>query len=154
MKHVFGRTFATAAILVTAACGGQAAAGTPAGSPPTAAAPAEPAEPATVSVYSGVYTTAQAQRGEEVQNRECASCHSSADWSHGRLLGGWTNQPAFALVEHIRQTMPMDSPGRLSMQQYTDIFAYVLRLNNIPAGDTELQAEEDALQRVIIEYRR
>jgi mono/diheme cytochrome c family protein len=153
MKQVFSMALA-AAIIAAAACGGQAVAGAPAGAAPTSP-PAAPGAPAAArSVYSGVYTAAQATRGDQIQQRECGACHSPGDWSQGRLLTGWINQPAFALVDNIRQTMPMDSPGRLSMQQYTDIFAFILSLNEMPAGSTELPATEEALRAVTIEYRR
>jgi S-disulfanyl-L-cysteine oxidoreductase SoxD len=118
-----------------------------------ACAPAGGAAAGTVSVYSGVYTAAQAARGNTVRQRECANCHSPGDWQQGRLLTGWVNQPVHALVDQIRSTMPMDGPGRLSLQQYTDIVAYILQLNNVPAGDTELPASEDGLRRITIEYR-
>lgn len=157
MKRSLGNTLAAVAILGAAACGAQSSAGGPAAAAPTsepAAQPAGGAEPATVSVYNGVYTAAQATRGNQIQQRECSSCHSTGDWAQGRLLSGWTNQPAYALVEHLRQTMPMDSPGRLSLQQYTDIFAFMLQLNNVPPGSDELGANQEALSRVTIEYRR
>ena len=155
MKQVFNMALA-AAVLAAAACGGQAVAGAPAGAAPASPppAPSAPASTAARTVYSGVYTTAQATRGNEIQQRECGACHSPGDWAQGRLLSGWNNQPAFALVDHIRQTMPMDSPGRLSMQQYTDIFAFILQLNEIPAGSAELPATEEGLRAVTIEYRR
>jgi mono/diheme cytochrome c family protein len=154
MKRRFLNALGAVVIAGTAACGGQAASGAPSAAAP-AATPAAPAEAgAAVSVYSGVYTAAQATRGQQTMQRECSSCHTPGDWSQGRLIGGWTNQPVYALVNHIRQTMPMDSPGRLSLQQYTDIFAYMLQLNSIPAGSEELPATEEGLQRITIEYRR
>ncbi len=150
MKRRFLNALGAVAIAGLAACGAQATSGEPSAAAPAAA----PAAAATVSVYSGVYNAAQATRGQQAQQRECGSCHTPADWGQGRLLGGWTNQPAYALVEHIRQTMPMDSPGRLTMQQYTDIFAFMLQLNGIPAGSAELPATEEGLRAVTIEYRR
>ncbi len=138
-------------LAASAACGGQATTGEPAAPAPAAAAPA-PTGP--VSVYDGVYTAAQATRGQQIMQSDCSGCHSPQDWAQGRLLGGWQNQPALSLVEFIRSTMPMDGPGRLTFEQYTDVFAAMLQLNNIPAGSTELAANEDALRNVTIEYRR
>lgn len=154
MKRRFLNALGAVAIAGSAACGAQATSGEPSAAAPAAPAAAPAAAAATVSVYSGVYNAAQATRGQQTQQRECGSCHTPADWGQGRLLGGWTNQPAFALVEHIRQTMPMDSPGRLTLQQYTDVFAFILQQNGIPAGSAELPATEEGLRRVTIEYRR
>jgi hypothetical protein len=46
--------------------------------------------------------------------------------------------------------MPYDSPGALSDQQYTDIVAYMLELNGVPAGTTELPADEAGLSQITI----
>jgi mono/diheme cytochrome c family protein len=156
MKRRYANVLAFISLAGAAACGG----GTAATGAPAAPAPAAPAAPPAaaasgpVSVYNGVYTAAQATRGEQVVQRECSSCHTTGDWEQGRLLGGWQNQPASALVGYLRSAMPMDSPGRLSYQQYTDVFAFMLKLNNVPAGSTELAANDDALKNVRIEYRR
>lgn len=169
MKRSF-RWVAGPAVLMTAiACASQGGAiGTteapgpsdaaPADAPPAAAAPADdaptPTSGASASVYSGVYTAAQADRGDATQSRECAACHSSNDWAAGRVLGGFSGRSAYDLVSHIRNTMPMDAPGRLTMEQYTDIVAFIFELNDIPAGDSELEPNEEALRMVEIEYRR
>jgi quinoprotein glucose dehydrogenase len=107
-----------------------------------------------VSVYTGVYSADQADRGNAIQRRACATCHSSSDWSAGRILGSWTGQTAFDLVSHIRNTMPLTAPGSLSLQEYTDIVAYMFELNDIPAGEQELAADDAALRNVRLEYRR
>jgi mono/diheme cytochrome c family protein len=151
MKRSMGWILGVAVIAVSVGCAPQATTD----GPPAAAAPAAPADAtAAVSVYTGVYTTAQATRGQQVQQRECANCHSPGDWSQGRLLGGWGGQTVYQLVDNIRLTMPMDGPGRLSLQQYTDIVAWMLQLNEIPAGDEELPADEEGLRQITIEYRR
>ncbi|MEX2583058.1 MAG: cytochrome c [Gemmatimonadota bacterium] len=154
MKRTFRWVAGPIVLLTAVACAPQTGAmGTPeAPAPSDAPPPAAAAGP--VSVYSGVYTAAQADRGDAVQRRECSSCHSSNDWSAGRLLSSWNGRTAFDLVSHIRNTMPMDSPGRLSMDEYTDIVAFIFDLNDIPAGDSELEANEEALTQVEIEYRR
>jgi hypothetical protein len=59
-------------------------------------------------------------------------------------------RPVGDFVEQIRQTMPYDSPGRLSRQEYTDIVAYMLRLNRIPAGETELPSDQAGQAAIIL----
>lgn len=153
MKRRLSNALVLVALAGSAACGAQAMSGEPAAPAPAPAA-AAPAAGGPASVYDGVYTAAQATRGQQVQQRECSACHTPQDWAQGRLLGGWQNQPAIGLIEHLRNTMPMDGPGRLTFQEYTDIFAFILQLNEIPAGSTELAADANALQNVTIEYRR
>ena len=58
------------------------------------------------------------------------------------------------MVSMLRATMPMDAPGSLTLQEYTDVVTYILELNEIPAGNTELAGEESRLQEVTLEYRR
>ena len=51
-----------------------------------------------------------------------------------------------ALVPASRpNTMPDDNPGGLPAQTYADIVAYMLELNDFPAGDSELPTSMDAL---------
>ena len=41
--------------------------------------------------------------------------------------------------------MPDDNPGGLPAQTYADIVAYMLELNDFPAGESELPTSMDAL---------
>ncbi len=90
------------------------------------------AQPAPRSVKDGVFSAAQAARGEEIILTECARCHSPS------LLGGENNTPPLVgevfqkkwgglsldeLFEKMVKTMPTDSPGRLSKTEYADALA-------------------------------
>ncbi|MEX2584518.1 MAG: cytochrome c [Gemmatimonadota bacterium] len=105
------------------------------------------------SIYAGVYTAAQAARGSEIVQKECASCHAPGEWGRGELLRGFSGRTAYDLVAHIRNTMPMDGPGRLTHQEYTDIVAYLFQLNSVPAGPAELGADQTSQGSVRIEYK-
>jgi mono/diheme cytochrome c family protein len=109
------------------------------------------------SVWDGVYTAAQARRGQTLSGEECARCHSET-------LGGGEAAPALAgdgfvarwqnageLFEKIRTTMPTDSPGRLGRQEYADILAYILSVNKFPAGAQELGKDAAELSAIRIE---
>jgi hypothetical protein len=121
------------------------------------AAPASPSEPsadADPSIYSGIYTAAQAARGEQVQAKNCSVCHAPDDWAQGGLLTGFTGHSVFDFVESLRATMPMDGPGRLSYQEYVDITAFIFKINDVPAGSDELTTDEAELANVRVEFRR
>ena len=47
--------------------------------------------------------------------------------------------------------MPVYAPNTLTVQQSTDIVAYVLWLNEYPAGDKELPADLDALRKITLQ---
>jgi hypothetical protein len=46
--------------------------------------------------------------------------------------------------------MPNDSPGKLSRAQYTDIVAYLLQLNGMPAGARPLNPDPKQLEQIRI----
>ena len=59
--------------------------------------------------------------------------------------------PLNELFEQIRNTMPQDSPGSLSPQQYADIVALIFNKNKFPAGRTPLPGDYAALRMIRIE---
>lgn len=95
-----------------------------------------------VTIMDGVFTTAQADRGQRTAQANCFGCHSQNEWNNPMFLSVRSGRPIGDFVENIRMTMPYDSPGRLTRQEYTDIVAYMLRLNRVPAGETELPSDE------------
>lgn len=100
------------------------------------------------TIWDGVYTEAQATRGQRVAQQNCASCHAPSDWSGSSFLRSWVGRPVLGLHNHIRTSMPFGSPGRLSAEQYSDIVAYMLKLNRAPAGKTELPADDAGLRKI------
>jgi S-disulfanyl-L-cysteine oxidoreductase SoxD len=98
------------------------------------------------TIWDGVYTDAQATRGQRTSQQNCGSCHSpSSEWSSSMFLTAWSGRAVRELHNHIKMTMPYDAPGRLSNEQYADIVAYMLKLNNVPAGETELPSDDEGL---------
>jgi hypothetical protein len=55
------------------------------------------------------------------------------------------------MYELISSTMPDGEPGSLDAQEYVDVVAYLLRVNNYPTGETELPADRTVLDGVRIE---
>ena len=53
----------------------------------------------------------------------------------------WAGLPVANLFDTIRQTMPDGAPNSLSLTEYADVTAYVLRLNEYPAGQRELSSD-------------
>ncbi len=99
------------------------------------------------SVDDGVYTAAQAERGQVLYDDQCAVCHGPIRAfvpEMAALLGDhtfrakWQGRSLAELFELIRETMPQDAPGSLSPQQSADIVAYILSGNRKPAGGTPL----------------
>jgi mono/diheme cytochrome c family protein len=110
-------------------------------------------------VWGGVYTDAQAKRGEGTANKACSACHG-VDFGGGEagpalvgleFLGNWNQQSLGDLFDRIHSTMPADAPGSLSLQDTADIIARVLQLNKMPAGEKELPTDLNALNLIKIE---
>jgi cytochrome c len=108
------------------------------------------------TVWDGVYTEDQAKRGEGVYAKECASCHGSeltGGESAPALAGdsffaNWNGLTLGDLFERIRVSMPQNAPGSLSRQQNADILAFILKVNQFPAGKTELDRQTDILKQI------
>jgi mono/diheme cytochrome c family protein len=114
----------------------------------------------TESVWTGVYTTAQATRGTDLYNRVCRECHG--DDLEGRekspaLAGGsfaqrWDGATLKKLFERM-QEMPPAPAARLQPNQYVDILAFLLSANDVPAGSQPLVSDKDVLATIIYTSR-
>jgi mono/diheme cytochrome c family protein len=99
----------------------------------------------TRSINDGVYSAAQAARGQQLYKGQCAECHGNAmEGTVGSPLVGdsflsnWSSRSLAVLVDKIQKTMPFSTPGSLSRQQSTDLAAYILQFGKFPAGPREL----------------
>src|SRR3954471_15733877 len=97
------------------------------------------------SALSGVYSTAQAARGEQIYRAQCGDCHGKAmEGAVGPPLAGqsflanWSARPISGLVDKMQRTMPFEQPGSLSRQQSSDLAALLLQVGRFPAGSSEL----------------
>ena len=139
----------------------------PAAGAATGAAPAAPAVAAAgaatvaggaaATVKAGVYTQAQATRGEALYKESCSACHGEDLAGSGPMpplagndfLANWKN--VGDLFDKVHTSMPASNPGSLNEQQTSDVIAYMLSKSNFPAGTTELPAKQDDLTKIKIE---
>ena len=105
------------------------------------------------TTWDGVYTEAQAKRGQELYAAKCSKCHTDTlvgDGTATALTGtgfaaNWDGVSLGEMAERTRTTMPDDDPGKLSRQQVADVIAFVLKFNKFPVGETELPSQIEAL---------
>jgi mono/diheme cytochrome c family protein len=110
------------------------------------------------TVWNGVYSDAQAKRGEQKYGEYCAKCHgpdlSGADAAPalvgGEFNSGWNDLSVGELFERLRITMPADKPGSVSRQDNADIVAFLLGKNGFPAADAELPTQTEILKTIKI----
>ena len=119
------------------------------------------------SVWDGVFTEAQATRGQAVYAGPCGTCHgrrlngapddpdmrSTPPLARAKFLRGWEGRSLATLFEYTRATMPESNPGSLTDDEYVDIIAYMLSVSGMPPGDDELQPDPQSLAQVVIEQQ-
>ena len=92
------------------------------------------------------FTAEQGARGEQVYTAKCATCHGDnlLGMEMAPALAGanfrkaWETQPLAALANRIKTTMPPTAPNSLSAAQLTDLLSFILKANEIRAGNTAL----------------
>src|SRR5262252_9380483 len=100
------------------------------------------------TTLDGVFTADQANRGADAYAANCSSCHAKdlAGQAGPPLKGelfmdNWREDGVNTLFGYISTRMPQRAAGKLSQQTYLDILAYILSVNMLPAGSTDLTAE-------------
>lgn len=113
----------------------------------------------TRSVMDGVFTEAQAERGEALYGTHCVECHGEdlrgAHMTPSMVGIGfafrWRNRDLYDFYEGMQTTMPQSAPGGLSADVYADLVAFILARNGYPTGDVELPSEPEEMRGIVIE---
>ena len=105
------------------------------------------AEP--ITTRSGIYTNAQAERGRRAYLGTCKLCHQPS--TGVAFEKHWKGRSVGDLLSFMNAQMPKNDPGSLEPSQYADIAAYLLKVNAMPAGTTELGSDPSTLTSVMIE---
>ena len=117
------------------------------------------------SVWDGVFTEIQAERGRAAYRGACGLCHgrrlngapddpdmpSTPPLARARFLRNWDGRSLATLFEYTRATMPEGNPGSLTDEEYVDVIAYMLSVGGMPAGEAGLRPDPGRLARVVIE---
>ena len=89
------------------------------------------------TIWDGVYTQSQAERGAGHFETFCSSCHRAGFRGSG-FMNRWREDKLSSLYTFIRNNMPVGNPGAASPSEYIDIVAWILSTNEIPAGSQDL----------------
>jgi hypothetical protein len=98
------------------------------------------------TVWDGVYTDAQAERGTLAFSQSCSNCHTLAPQGEGPLTGeifweGFSQKTVGDLLTYVRTNMPNGRGGSLPAATYNDLVALILKSNGFPTGVVELAPE-------------
>ena len=105
--------------------------------------------PAAKTTKERVYSATQAARGEQTYMSSCVSCHPPATYK-GAVFMNWQGRSLGDLLAFLSEKMPKNDPGSLSAKEYTQVMAFLLKLNGMPAGPAELPANPAALSKITI----
>jgi mono/diheme cytochrome c family protein len=117
-----------------------------------------------LSIWDGIFTEAQATRGQAAYTGACALCHgirldgapddpdmrATPPLARARFLRVWEGRTLGTLLAFTRATMPEDNPNSLTGQEYVDVIAYMLSVGGMPVGNDELQTDPTGLARIVI----
>ena len=97
------------------------------------------------SAQAITYTEAQATAGAAAFGAACSRCHGAQAQGAeapplmgAQFAGSWRDGPVSSLYDFISMLMPGDKPGSLTKDAYISIVAYLLKINDIPAGAAPL----------------
>ena len=114
------------------------------------------------SVWDGVYSAEQAERGSQVYLRSCSSCHArnlrggegAPALVGSAFLDAWYGKSLGALLELVRSTMPAVNPAGLGDAEYAVLVAHILHENSFPPGEHELSTDPNELIEILIEKEK
>jgi len=107
------------------------------------------------TVWDGVFTAAQADRGRGFYLANCSECHGATlEGGEKQALKGdrfwadWQETTVDYMLGRISKNMPYSEDGSLAgtlgIPTYVDIIAHILNTNGFPAGASELTAASSA----------
>lgn len=122
---------------------------------------AEPRAEQGQTTNTGVYTEAQATRGQAAYEA-CSSCHGPQLEGDGfapalsgpEFMANWSGTSVGDLFERIRISMPPGQESTVTTKEKADIVAYILKANRFPAGQTELASETEVLKQIKFETKQ
>jgi len=144
------------AVALTSLSGAQIIAGVRQPVPLRTSAPSAQAPERTV--WDGIYTVEQAQRGGKAYERACSRCHRenlAGEAAVPPLIGApffdrWSNLSVHDLFFAIQITMSHSPDLFAPSEMVADVVSYLLRANGIPAGANELPVSQDELRHILI----
>ena len=119
---------------------------------PQAQSGGAPPAGAKATTLSGVYSAAQATKGEETYLNVCVSCHPPGTYKGGMFKATWDGRSLGEFFDSISERMPKNEPGSLSLEEYAQVIAYILKVNDMPAGKAAMSADSTQLKDIRIEF--
>lgn len=101
------------------------------------------------SIQEGVFTEDQVKEGQKVWEEICSQCHPLDIFGPDYMIG-WEGATAGELFELLQATMPYESPGILSADEYLEVMVFLFSVNGVKHGEEELPADAPQLYEITI----
>lgn len=108
-------------------------------------------------IWTGVYSTEQAERGKANFATSCVRCHgqdlagvTAPSLRGSRFMTAWENESIYRLFIKVRDTMPPNFGTALTEEAKLDVVAYLLQANNFPPGGRDLKIDGSDLEGIQI----
>jgi mono/diheme cytochrome c family protein len=105
------------------------------------------------TTLSGVYTLAQAEKGEDVYYGSCVTCHPKGTYAGASFKANWGGRPLSDLYDWVKTKMPKSDPGSLTPNQSVQVMAYILQQNKMPPGQTPMPTDRAVLGAIKIQLK-
>ena len=103
------------------------------------------------TIRDGVFSAAQAARGERLFESICTNCHEITEFTAaGAYLEEVEGKPLWETFEYIWAEMPEDEPGSLNPEDYADVLAYIFSIYGLPSGVASLPVDRESLEAITI----
>ena len=114
------------------------------------------------SIWDGVFTAEQAERGAAAYKTNCSECHGGDLMGDGfapslagaDFQGNWNDLSVGDLFERVRISMPPSGPSGVPPEAKVDILAHIFNQNKYPTGTTELEPKIEVLKTIKIELKK
>ncbi len=90
-------------------------------------------------LWSTLVVADSVERGNEVFGAHCARCHLPLEM-RSRVQEIWAGREADAFYQKIKLSMPGETPGSLTDQQYLDVTSYILSLGDVALPQKDMTA--------------
>lgn len=115
------------------------------------AAQSAPAAAAPKTTLGGVYSQAQADKGEEMYYGVCIACHPKGYYTGANFKKNWSGRPLSDLYDWVKTKMPKNDPGSLTPAQSVQVMAYILQENKMPVGKAPMPTDRAILKGIKIQ---
>ena len=103
------------------------------------------------TLRDGVFSPAQAARGEEIFESICMNCHEITEFTAaGAYLEEVDGKPLWETFEYVWSEMPEDEPSSLNPEDYAAVLAYIFSVYGLPSGTADLPIDRKALEAITI----